>query len=56
MHQHKKIDIFVDMGAGFVYKCSTTWSKTCKEALEHFLQAYPEMQKFRVKANFSKTC
>jgi hypothetical protein len=33
-----KIDIYVDG----VYKKTTTWVRTCREAKERFLNAYPD--------------
>jgi len=42
MKQHKKIDIYVQNKSGiYNYMVSTTRSKTCKEAKEKFLVAYP---------------
>jgi hypothetical protein len=36
---NKKIDIYVDGK----YICTTTWARTCKEAVEHFGRAYKHM-------------
>jgi len=49
---NKKIDIFVNG----IYKCSTNWSKTCKEAKEKFLEKNPELKNEKVEAYFSKDC
>ncbi len=51
----KKIDIYLKTLKGFYqYECSTTWSKTCKEAKEKFLRIHNYLDKTQVKANFSK--
>lgn len=34
---YPKIDIYVDGN----YRCSTTWSRTCREAVENFKQINP---------------
>lgn len=47
MKQYKKIEIFVDN----VYICTTTRSKTCKEAKARYCEKYGVDPK-RVKANF----
>lgn len=36
---HRKIDIYVDGN----YKASTTWAKTCKQAIERYINAYPDV-------------
>ena len=36
---YPKINIFVNG----IYRCSTTWTKTCKEAREHFIASGPAM-------------
>jgi hypothetical protein len=57
---NKKIDIYTRRlltglaNSGFIYECSTTWSKTCKEAKARFLSAHPYLQPQQVKACFSK--
>ena len=47
---YPKIDIF---WRG-LYRSSTTWSKTCREAKERFIDAHPNLLLADVKANFSK--
>lgn len=48
---HKKIDIVI-RGEG--YLCSTTWSKTCKEAKAKFLDKHPEYEEDQVITYFDK--
>lgn len=43
-----KIEIFVDGE----YKATTTWSKTCKEAIEKYKETHPEAKDKKVTANF----
>lgn len=54
MKQYRKIDIYVNGK----YDCSTTWSKTCKEARARYLEKYKTalfMAKTRsVKAHFAE--
>ena len=56
----KKIDIYTRrflrglVNSGWVYECSTTWAKTCKEAKEMFLSDKPYISTHQVKAQFSK--
>jgi len=45
---YKKIDIFING----VYFCSTTWSATCKQAIESIKNKYPEHAKSKITANF----
>lgn len=46
-----KIDIFVKkFGGSYVYQCSTTRSKTCKDAKNVFLQMNTNFNKDDVKA------
>ena len=48
---YKKIDIYVDG----VYKCSTTWSKTCTDAIDRYYDRHPELTVHsKVVAHFSK--
>ena len=47
---NKKIDIFVNG----IYKCSTNWSKTCKEAKHKFLLKENYLDISQVKALFAK--
>jgi len=58
---YKKIDIFTKrkftpkgMIAIWQYECSTTWSKTCKQAKEMFLKRHNYLDKTQIKALFSK--
>jgi len=57
---NKKIDIYTRrflrglVNSGWVYGCSTTWAKTCKEAKERFLFDKPYISSHQVKAQFSK--
>jgi hypothetical protein len=46
----RKIEIFVNG----VYMCTTTQSKTCREAREKFLRANPQYASARVQAFFEK--
>ena len=47
-----KIDIFLKHLNGFYqYECSTTQSKTCKEAKQKFLQLHSGIHKDQVKAS-----
>lgn len=54
--EHKKIDILVKHreGGNWVYECSTTSSKTLKEAKERFLSLTFGFKAEWVKAEFSK--
>jgi hypothetical protein len=45
-----KIDIFIND----VYFCSTTWSKTCKEARQKFLEKHPKLLPGHVTCHFDK--
>lgn len=45
-----KIDIYVDG----VYRSTTTWARTCRIAKERFLNAYPDIDPAKVKANFQE--
>ena len=48
---YPKIDIYVNR----IYRCSTTWAKTCKEAVAKFIESDPAMpQGAKVTAFFSK--
>ena len=59
---YKKIDIYLKDSEGiWNYECSTTWSKTCKEAKEIFLlkSAVKEFEEYvsleaRVRARYAK--
>jgi hypothetical protein len=52
---YKKIDIYLkNLKRIYQYECSTTRSKTCKEAKESFLKKYNYLDKTQVKACFSK--
>ena len=46
---YPKIDIYVDG----TYDGSTTWCKTCKEAVQRYRDKFGEYES-KVKANFSK--
>lgn len=48
---HPKIDIFVDGK----YKASTTWSRTCKEAKEKYLENNPYIDPSQVKCFFDRS-
>ena len=47
---YPKIEIFVDKK----YKCTTTWAKNCKEAVEKYLEENPKDKEKTVKAYFKK--
>ena len=48
---YKKIDIYVDG----VYKCSTTWSRTCTDAIARYYDRHPELTaQNKVVAHFAK--
>ncbi len=48
------IDIYLKGKNGvYVYECSTTWSKTCKEAKKKFLIKNSYLDESQVKASFS---
>lgn len=50
-----KIDIFLkNLRGNYTYECSTTQSKTCKEAKAKFLAIHNYLSPNQVKANFSK--
>lgn len=52
---YKKIDIYLKNLNGFYkYECSTTWSKTCKEAKANFLKKHNYLDNGQVKACFAK--
>ena len=52
---YKKINIYLKNTRGFyAYECSTTWSKTCKEAKAKFLAIHNYLDAGQVKANFAK--
>ncbi len=54
---HRKIDIFVKDGKDYYeYRCSTTWSKTCKEAKANFLKATKnkDLNEDQIKTNYCK--
>ena len=52
---YKKIDIYLRNLKGFwQYECSTTWSKTCKEAKHKFLLKENYLDISQVKALFAK--
>ena len=51
---HKKIDIYVKRTDGTLeYLCSTTWSKTCKEAKARYLEANPARKDQDIRAHFA---
>ncbi len=53
MKQYRKIDIFINGK----YECSTTWSKTCKEAIQGYKAKYKTdifTPKAKIQANFAK--
>lgn len=45
-----RIEIFLNG----VYQCTTTWSKTLKEAKQKFTEKYPEEDGQRITCNFIK--
>ena len=48
---YKKIDIYVEG----VYKCSTTWSRTCADAIDRYYDRHPELTvNNKVTAHFAK--
>lgn len=48
---YRKIDIYVDG----IYKCSTTWSKTRKDAIDRYYDRHPELTVHnKVAAHFAK--
>ncbi len=51
MKQHRKIDIYTVSGK---YLCSTTWSKTLKEAKEKYAEKENLTSTSYLKASFSK--
>lgn len=50
MKTDKQIELFVDGQ----YVCTTGASKTCREAVEKFVSAYPQFKQFKVRAWFKK--
>ena len=53
--RYKKIDIYLKTLRGFwKYECSTTRSKTCKEAKNRFLEIHNYLDNTQVKANFAQ--
>lgn len=46
---YRKIDIFV-YGR---YVCSTTWARTCREAIARYIERHPEHDMAIVKAHYS---
>lgn len=54
MNQHRKIDIYLRpfQSKVWVYECSTTWSKTLKEAKIAFCKKHG-LDTTQVKVNFS---
>lgn len=51
---YAKIDICISTINGWHYVCSTTWSKSCKEAKQAYLSTHSHLLASDVKANFSK--
>ena len=50
---NKKINVYLKSLKGFYqYECSTTWSKTCKEAKQKFLLKHNYLNKNQVKCSF----
>lgn len=45
---HRKIDIFVDGS----YVGTTTWSRTCREAKQKFLEKHPDTDPNSVRTRF----
>ncbi len=55
MKQYKKIDIYLrSLNGSLQYECSTTWSKTCKQAKEEFLKRYDYLSPNQVAVFFAK--
>lgn len=52
---YPKIDIFIKTDSNkWLYHSSTTWSKTCKEAVQEFELRWNNLAIKSVKANFAK--
>ena len=52
---NKKIDIYLkDLKGFYKYECSTTWSKTCKQAKITFLKKHAYLSPEQVKVVFSE--
>lgn len=50
---YKKINIYLKNLRGvYTYECSTTWSKTCKEAKASFLKKHNYLDSSQVKASY----
>jgi hypothetical protein len=57
---YPKIDIYVRgskqygpaYADNYCYARSTTWAKTCREAVEQYLKAHPDVEASNVKAHF----
>jgi hypothetical protein len=53
--EYKKIDIYLRNTKGvYTYECSTTWSRTCKDAKMRFLQKENYLDQSQVKAVYAK--
>jgi len=52
---YKKIDIYLrNLRGMYAYECSTTWSKTCKEAKQKFLYRHNYLDATQVRAVYAK--
>lgn len=52
---YPKIDIYVRDNAGiFQYYCTTTWSRTVREAAQSFIERYPSIAQKGIKARRAK--
>ena len=38
------------------YLCSTNWARTCREAMDNYRAAYPQIGHAELDARFSKGC
>lgn len=52
---YRKIDIYTQIGFsdGYKYQGSTTWSATCREAKERFLERNPQLRASQVHTSFA---
>lgn len=47
---YRKIDIYVNGS----YVCSTTWAKSCREAVAKYIEQHPEHDEAMVKARYAQ--
>jgi len=51
---YKKINIYLkDLKGFYKYECSTTWSKTCKDAKKSFLTKHNYLDNTQVKTSYN---